>query len=103
MTLLTFLSYVKTKREVPSNSVAFSEYINFTLLLSFKGPPNGTKPNTGDGKQNGMKDLKKNETVTSPTLSNNSEKNLTEAEIQVSIKVTVVNHVGARHCRKPLG
>jgi hypothetical protein len=60
------------------------------LFLIYKGPPNGTKPNTGDGKQNGMKDLKKNETVTSPTLSNNSEKNLTEAEIQVSIKVKVV-------------
>ena len=31
-----------------------------------------------------MKELNKNETVTSPTLSNNSEKNLTEAELQVS-------------------
>ena len=38
----------------------------------------------GYGKQNGMKELNKNETVTSPTLSNNSEKNLTEAELQVS-------------------
>ena len=50
------------------------------------GPKNGPNgPNANDGGQNGMKDLKSNDKVTSPTQSHNSEKNLTEAELQVNI------------------
>ena len=41
-------------------------------------------PHVNDGGTPGMKDLKSNEKVTSPTQSHNSEKNLTEAELQVS-------------------
>ena len=57
-------------------------------LANGKGPPPASKPKANDGGQNGMKDLKKNDTVTSPTLSNNSEKNLTEAELQVKFLST---------------
>ena len=50
------------------------------------GPKNGPNgPNANDGGQNGMKDLKSNDKVTSPTQSHNSEKNLTEAELQVNV------------------
>lgn len=43
--------------------------------------PRSTTPNAND--LPGMKDVKNGEKVTSPTLSQNSEKNLTEAEIKV--------------------
>ena len=55
------------------------------------GKPPGARtptPNVNDGGQNGLKN-KSDDKVTSPTQSHNSEKNLTEAELQVRILLLI--------------